>query len=320
MACTKVCRNKAGDFTARVREISGFDLLTTPRSPFLEVRTLPELVPVMYHKGSRRRLLKQEAVALPLYMLFHKGGTPKHATREQLCSEFALSADTDIVLTGTDQDRPIERWWALGEDGRRRAARHLRRLDVALVTTPNFSLFVNTPRWDDLHSMKRIALIQSEFAQEGVPSALHVNGRTERDFERWAEFLRVRPEISHIAYEFGTGAGRSERIDQHVDWLKGVAAGVGRPLSLVIRSGLDTLSTLAPSFRDTVLLDTTVFMKSIKRQVAFRLGNKDLGWKSSPTPEKSTIDHLFETNLAERAAALNLVLTSEKQPNIKACG
>jgi hypothetical protein len=35
---------------------------------------------------------------------------------------------------------------------------------------------------DDLHSIKRIALVHSEFLDEGLPAALHVNGRSEADF------------------------------------------------------------------------------------------------------------------------------------------
>lgn len=38
----------------------------------------------------------------------------------------------------------------------RDAVRRLRSIGVEMVTTPNFSLFVDGPRWDDLHSIKRI--------------------------------------------------------------------------------------------------------------------------------------------------------------------
>jgi hypothetical protein len=54
-----------------------------------------------------------------------------------------------------------------------------------MATTPNYSLFVDRPRWDDLHAMKRIAIVHGEFLEAGMPGALHVNGRTDRDFERW---------------------------------------------------------------------------------------------------------------------------------------
>jgi len=59
---------------------------------------------------------------------------------------------------------------------------------------------------DDLHSIKRIALVHSEFLDEGLPVTLHVNGRSEADFKRWTDFLVARPEVTDIAYEFTTGA------------------------------------------------------------------------------------------------------------------
>jgi len=44
------------------------------------------------------------------------------------------------------KDRPLERWGALGEQ-RREAIRALRGLEIAVVTTPNFNLFIDQPRW-----------------------------------------------------------------------------------------------------------------------------------------------------------------------------
>lgn len=53
-----------------------------------------------------------------------------------------------------------------------------------MVTTPNYSLSIDQPRWDDLHSLKRIAIVHEEFLNEGLPAALHVNARTDKDWER----------------------------------------------------------------------------------------------------------------------------------------
>ncbi|MGH7268007.1 MAG: hypothetical protein ACREMB_24585 [Candidatus Rokuibacteriota bacterium] len=88
---------------------------------------------------------------------------------------------------------------------------------MALVTTPNFSLFADQPCWDDLHSIKRIALVHEEFLSEGLPAALHINARTDQDWERWRAYVAVRPEVTHIAFEFATGAGRAERIKWYAD-------------------------------------------------------------------------------------------------------
>ena len=52
-------------------------------------------------------------------------------------------------------------------------------LGVEMVNSPNFSLFTNVTRHDNLHNMKRIALTSAEFMAGGMPCALHVNVRTD---------------------------------------------------------------------------------------------------------------------------------------------
>jgi hypothetical protein len=84
-----------------------------------------------------------------------------------LAKAFGIGLDVPVILTGTAKDRPLERWWSLGAQ-RRDAIRALRSLGVTLVTTPNFSLFIDQPRWDDLHSQKRIMIVHEEFLSEGL--------------------------------------------------------------------------------------------------------------------------------------------------------
>jgi hypothetical protein len=311
-SCTKVCRRNVARYTQQVREIGGFELSKTPRAPALLAPTLPPFVAMLYHRGRRSNLFSDSVVALSLYSLFYKqAGRSKFASRADLCAAFGISAEAQIVLTGTDQDPPLERWWRYGEDRRRQAIRDLRLLGISLVTTPNYSLFANLPRWDDLHSMKRIAIVQAEFASGGVPCALHVNGRTEKDFHRWGRFLADRPEITHIAYEFGTGAGRPERLSQHLAWLADVAHIASRPLTLVVRGGLQALPFLAGIFADVVFIDTDVFMKTMNRQGVVRSGNSGIEWCSMPTAHGDFLDDLFERNSEERRSLVQTLLAPQ---------
>jgi hypothetical protein len=164
-------------------------------------------------------------------------------------------------------DPPLERWWSLS-DARRPAIRALRDLGVQLVTTPNYSLFTDRPRWDDMHSMKRIAIVHEEFLSEGMPAALHVNARTEKDWDRWTKYIADRSEVTHIAFEFGTGAGWATRTAWHAGQLAKLAVSVGRPLHLVMRGGNTVLPKLAAAFADVTMLDTNIFMKTKSRQRA----------------------------------------------------
>ncbi len=176
-SCDKPCRNHP-DYALRVREVGGFDLANVPRAPVLAAPELPVSVSVIFHGDSRAELIGPAPVALPLYRMFRRRtGELRFRTHEELCAEFGLVPGTPIVLTGTDQDPPLERWWGL-QARRREIVRALPALGVVISTTPNFSLFGDVPRHVDLHAIKRIGLVHAEFLKGGLPCALHVNGRT----------------------------------------------------------------------------------------------------------------------------------------------
>ncbi|QJP13633.1 hypothetical protein G3545_08150 [Starkeya sp. ORNL1] len=278
------------------------------------------MIPVIYHGNKRTEVYSGGVVALSLYALLSKAtGDLKFMSREQLCDAFRISTDTTIVLTGTHQDPPLERWWSYGEAKTEEIIGLLRGLGIKLVTTPNYSLFANAPRWDDMHSMKRIALTFAQFVRGGIPAALHVNGRTAKDFWRWRDFLCERPEITHLAYEFGTGAGRAARSPQHAEWLTELARSVDRPLHILVRGGLDVLPTLAASFAGVTLLDTSAFMKTMNRQCAVPEGNRNVRWELSPTATNDELERLFIHNVT----ALNdiaCLLTSPSRGELIASG
>jgi hypothetical protein len=222
-------------------------------------------------------------------------GNARYKDLQDVANGFQFSPSSSVILRGADVDRPLERWWSLGPE-RLDVIRALRDLGVALVTTPNFSLFTDQPRWDDMHSMKRIALVHEEFLRGGVPAALHLNARTDRDWERWREYISARPEVTHVAFEFATGAGWPRRIEWHADQLAQLAAAVGRPLHLIVRGGNKVLPNLVKAFSDITVLETTTFFKTMNRQRAGLTGTGAVGWVSSPTPVGETLDNFLAEN------------------------
>jgi hypothetical protein len=286
-----------------VREVGGFSFDNVPRSPFVAAPPLPAVVPLLYHGSGRSVPFQPEAVCLPLYSVICRHSSVTRYTRAAgLAKGFGVGVDVPVILTGTAKDRPLERWWSLGSQ-RREAIRALRNLGIALVTTPNFSLFIDQPRWDDLHSQKRIVIVHEEFLAEGLPAALHVNARTERDWERWREHIARRPEITHIAFEFATGAGWASRTAWHVGHLVDLAMAVGRPLHLIVRGGGKFLPTLAAAFSGITLLETSVFMKTNSRQRAVLSASGKVRWSSSPTKKAEPVDKLLVENWRVVAAA-----------------
>jgi hypothetical protein len=263
---------------------------------------------MFFHGNRRERLFEGHAVALSLHRLLHRAtGAPKFVTEADLRAEFRLGPSTTIILTGTDQDPPLERWWKYGEDARRESIANLRQLGVGVVTVPNYSLFADAPRWDDMHSMKRIALVHAEFLQGGVAAALHVNARSDRDIERWTDFVERRPEVTHLAYEFTTGPGRAGRCEVHAQWLAKLARRVGRPLTLIVRGGVEILPVLAEAYASVVVVETSAFMKAMKRQRAVVSGNDGLRWERVPTAANAPLDDLMEHNVRMATDAIRLL-------------
>lgn len=209
--CDMVCRNKPAAFVYHVREVDGFDLGNTPRAPVLPIVGLPFVVPFVGHRYRRKAVLHEPVVAIPLYELFHMGtGAPLVRDRAGLGARFLIPETATVIASGVDRDAKLEAWWRFAD--RAVLASTLRDLGIALVTEPNYSAFLDVPRPDNLHGMKRIALSWAELAAAGVPAALHLNARTERDYQRWEAFVRERPEVRAVAFEFGTGAGVPSRI------------------------------------------------------------------------------------------------------------
>ena len=309
-----VCRYKPDEFARRVREVDGFSFDNVPRSPVLAAPILPPLVPVLYHGCKRKLPFQAPAVCLPLYSVIERtNGETRYASATELASGFGITTSVPVMLTGTASDPPLERWWALGSK-RLERIRALRDLGVLLVTTPNYSLFVDQPRWDDLHSLKRIAIVHEEFLREGLPAALHINARTDRDWNRWRDYIAARAEVTHVAFEFATGAGRAPRTAWHLEKLVGLAATVGRPLHLIMRGGSKLLPVLTRAFADITLLDTSVFMKTASRQRAFLSAPGVVSWRSSRTKKTETVDSLLTENWQVVAAAFAGPLTQRLLP------
>ena len=226
---------------------------------------------------------------------------------------FRNDRESRLLLTGTGEDVAIERWWGLGRD-RWERIRGLRGIGVVMVTTPNFSLFVNRPRWDDLHSMKRIAITHGEFLAEGMRATVHLNARTERDWERWTKYLQAREEVRDVTVEFGTGAGRAARLPWHVRQLSNLWRNVGRGLRLVVRAApLEVLPSLADAFADVTFLDTNAFVKSVHRQRGTLGADGRVTWCKSPTRRNEPVDELLEHNWALVRKSVGGALGSQRQ-------
>ncbi len=293
-ACQTVCLN-AHIFADRLREVGGLELATPFTTPLVSP-SLPTYVPMLFHGSARLELYQGPAVALPLYRFFDRAAECRFKSVEAVANAYRLAPTTGIILSGVAQDHEVEAWWKLEARGRIKAIANLRRLDVAMVTTPNFSLMVDRPRWDDMHSMRRIACAYHELISEGQPAALHVNGRTQQDFNRWTDYVAAHPEVTHLAYEFTTGAKSPARMLQHAEWLVGIARGAGRRLGLVMRGGVQVAAMLSQHF-DLNFVDSSAFEKAQHREIATIGPDGQRWWRKRFTEIGEPVDLHFEENV-----------------------
>jgi hypothetical protein len=312
--CDAVCRNRPDDFARRVREVDGFSLNNVPRAPVLDAPELPGVIPTIFHGHNRTTPFEDaEAVCLPLYEVIQRHDrSVRYATRADLADGFRIAPTMPMILTGTADDAPLERWWSAGAE-RRAMIRDLLTLGITMVTTPNYSLFADQPRWDDLHSMKRIAIVHEEFLREGMPAALHVNARTDHDWLRWRDYIGGRPEVTHVAFEFATGAGRAKRIGWHAEHLVRIARTVDRPLHLLVRGGGKILSLLAGAFARMTVLDTSAFVKAMHRQRAALSTSGSVSWSLSPTVGSHGLEDMLSENWQVIAAGYKSLLNPARQ-------
>jgi len=303
--CDSVCRQNVTTFVGRTREVVGFELDNVARAPRRPRPVPPRLVPMVFHGSSRERRFAPPAVALKLFSLFDRAsGAPRYPNRTALDRAFCIASGTALVISSVEVDRPLERWWGLGPQKRRQVLDRLVEYGVAAITSPNYSLFSNTPRWDDLHSMKRIAICWQEMVEAGLPAALHLNARTAYDWRRWRDFIGERSEVNAVSFEFATCATDPARRLWYADQLARLAEEIRRPLTLIGRGGFNVLPFLAEAFADITLIDTTPFQKALKRQVAHTGRRGGLRWRSAAGSDAS-VQELLEHNYLESVAHLN---------------
>jgi hypothetical protein len=293
--CDKVCAFRPRGFVSRYLEVGGFDLQRIPTVAAVAAQALPSYAPVVFHRSARLRSPVAPAVALSMYDLydFRRDGL-RFADRAELDARLKIAPGTTLVLSGTGRDRLLENWW--GSASRLETLRQLSQWSIGLVTSPNFSLFNDVPRTDNLYYMKRIAHAWAEIQSAGLLCALHLNGRTPHDWHRWAQFVKGHEELQWVAFEFATGCGMANRSSTYVAHLVQFSREVGRPLKLAIRGGLNKLTELRSAFDQVMVIDTNAFMKAQKRLEAYVIDGR-LRWRKSYTAPDIGVDDLIDANI-----------------------
>jgi Domain of unknown function (DUF4417) len=308
--CDLVCPNVPTRFVARVREVHGLSLDNIPPARDLALPDLPDALPIFDGNCGGKALSSLDFAVIPLTRALRRdGGSDRARTAQELSRSHGVRPRIGWVLTGVQDDRHVERTWRLRSSGVVFA--QMKRSGVVMATTPNYSLYADVPRHDNLHAMKRIAWMWYLMQEAGLPTALHINGRTDYDFQRWATFAAQHPELKAVAFEFLTGASGVDDVPVYVSRLKRFAETVGRPLWLLIRGHNELRHVLASSFARVIVLDANPYQKTIHRRAGHLTNSGRLRFSQAPTETPKQVAALLRHNLAVWQSSLEAPLKGQ---------
>lgn len=296
--CPHVCPSgDAQRYRDAVLEVGGWEL-SVPRCPRAAETRLPSHIPLIHSKSSRANPVVVDTAAVQLHELFdNRTGKPRYWSSDEICDSFLIVRGTKLVISGVSTDQPIENFWGKGIDAG--CVEAIASIAPSLVTVPNFSLFANVPRTNDLYNMKRQIMTWRRFAEAGVDAALHLNARSSTDYRRLADFLYAHPEIGSVSFEFATGARANDNRRRHIEHLSRVGDKVGGRLRIVVRGGICELGTLARHYRQVAFVDTDCTHRSRARMKCNPEGRQPT---ETITFKGQDLDELLQENIDARSA------------------
>lgn len=306
--CNSVCPFKL-DFCQWLAEVNGlcFDnLVQLGQDPL----GLPQYIPLIHHGYRRNKPLDWPVVAVETYEVFRLQEGRYRAiaqTPDELRKAFCLAPNVKMLLLGTADDSPLERYW----EYRRRddAARQLAPLAVLAAIGPNFSHFLDVPRTDNLFNRKRQLICLGEFHQAGICPIPHLSAVAPGDWRFWQQYLAKHPSVSAVAVEFQTGNKNHAEGRKVLDRLALMQQQVGRSLHLVVVGGGQFVEYATQRFARLTLVDSAPFIAAVKRR-AFeeRVGRRS--WRETFTLIRQPLDDLLLANITAYSCWVDSIVQS----------
>lgn len=264
---------------------------------------LPRYVPIVRHGKKRKHAFDRATVGISIRDLLPRRRpetyVPIATSAKALREQFRLLPDARIVVSSVAPDEVIEDFWSY-RDVTNVIAR-LAKLDLALMTTPNFSFATNVARTHTLYSRKRIVITAEELSAAGIPTALHVNAENDVDWDFWFDVLSAFPAIRHVVKEFQTGNRKHPLGLWALDRMDRMQDRLGRALHPIIVGGAQYVPVLAQRFGAYTVMDSHPFMTAAHRQELVAWGNR----LRKNRRRAATIDELLDRNERKYVAMLD---------------
>lgn len=163
----------------------------------VQVPQLPRFIPTV-KKGSHY-MLSQSPLPWVAITLADVVSPKELVVAKNIRQRIGVPAETKLLLLCYASDSLIEKIWK----ERDRILPQLACIDVDLMTAIDYSVFWDQPHLERLVNMKRSLVTFDIFQQLGTPAIPHLYWSSKKDIERWAEWLRLNPSVTHVAMYWG---------------------------------------------------------------------------------------------------------------------
>jgi hypothetical protein len=287
-SCSYLCpRNNK--FLAIWRDTDGLDINIKTLQQHDD--QLPTYIPLVQHGSQRCGQLQVPFAAITTFSATRRDKATRDMLRDSVAlrQRYRLALTVPIILSSIAKDAKLERYWR--DRHHHRIIDGIKSLAPAHVIAPNFSLFRDVPRFDNLANIKRSLLCAEELSAAGLSVIPYIAGITAHDWDRWAAFLREHHTIRMVCKEFQTGPSSNIKGAWHIARLEELQQRTGRALHLIAIGGRRHLPRLR-AFPHLTVIDSVPFMRTMHRRI-LNTG----GWAPAPTPLNAPLDDLLAHNL-----------------------
>lgn len=290
--CDYVCPRNPIEFVSAYREVNGFriedvGIINQNASP-----ELPKYIPTIYDNWANVDLSELKFIAIPTFRLV--GFILKENGKSELHKKLRISDDTKLLLLTIGFDKHLEKLWTRPD--RKELFYKFSKLGIGHIVAPNFSLFLDAPRTDNMHNKKRSLICANEMSEVGLSTIPYLMAVTNHDWKIWQRFLEDNPSIKFVAKEFQTGGRRKEVAHWHLKNLALLQDKLKRRLHPIAIGGIKHIPRLKALFDSFTVVSSTVYLKTVKRQKAFIKSPNKLSWESNSGGQYKSLDELMLEN------------------------
>ena len=132
--------------------------------------------------------------------------TPKH--HRPLREVYRLGPATKVALECFVEDRVLEGFWL----NRRSVIQELRGLGFDLILAPNFSVWYDHSRFEQLVQQRRAFILYHELVEAGLPAIPDIGWSLfEPDGRLWAEWVNSQPDLKAVSLFCGNRKAHASR-------------------------------------------------------------------------------------------------------------